>query len=70
MKHMKYLAFIPTGPNTWGHQWMRGPVSFDEWLPCFRVFANAMEMLGYSRATPLLGYQSFIQRLVNLYPHH
>ena len=53
MKRVKYLAWVPTGPNAWGHHWMKGPVSFAGWRPCYSVSVTAMEMLGFSRTAAL-----------------
>ena len=70
MKLMKCLAWVPTGPTTWEHLCMKVPTNFEEWLPCFRIFAIAMEMLGHSRAQPLTSYQEHIRRRNAEFPYH
>ena len=63
MKSMKHLAWVPSGQTTCGHMRMKAPVNSDEWLPCYHIFANALEMLGYCRGQPLTAGQEHIRRL-------
>ena len=60
---MKYGGWTMTVPGTWGHVLGPGPASFQQWRRLRRVFAIAMEMLGFSRAVALAAYAEHIRAL-------
>ena len=68
IKNQKYRTVFPLGDGSFLTKELPGPVNFQMWLGCWRVFKSAALMLNISTLAALTSYERFVERLVTQWP--
>eukprot|EP00435_Cladocopium_sp_Y103_P029157 s2227_g7.t1 len=68
VRNQKYRTVLPLGDGTYLTKELPGPVNFQMWLGCWRVFKSAALMLNICTLATLSNYERFIERLITQWP--
>eukprot|EP00435_Cladocopium_sp_Y103_P032234 s2244_g8.t1 len=68
VRNQKYRTVLPLGDGTYLTKELPGPVNFQMWLGCWRVFKSAALMLNICTLATLSNYERFVERLITQWP--